>query len=417
MKVAVGGKGGRESALVKKLAENGEVECVDGLPGNPQIEKYGSCFPIDLMDPAAVVSHCRRMRYDLVVIGPEDPLIAGVVDALEAEGIRTFGPTAAAAQLEGSKAFAKDAMREFGVPTAAYEVFSDPGEAEKFARRFGGKVAVKAVGSALGKGVEVCDQASDVPLAMERLRHSVGSAAAEFVIEERLYGQECSILAMCDGKHAVMFPPIQDYKRLLMGDKGPMTGGMGCKYPINFGPRLDEATVTQYVRERILEPTLRGMQSRGTPFKGCLFLGLMITEAGIYVLEYNVRFGDPETELAMVMHDEDLLELVSRALEGNLENRMVRWKPGAAVCLVAASGGYPDKYQTGYPITIENHDEPGEIFFAGIASRDGQLVTAGGRVAAVVARAPHVIQARIFASRLMRKIDFPEKYFRPDIGL
>ncbi|MFO7172185.1 MAG: phosphoribosylamine--glycine ligase [Bacillota bacterium] len=416
MKVLVVGGGGREHALAWKLAQSPRVRELHAAPGNAGIARIATCHPVAATDLPGQVRLARELGVDLVVVGPDDPLALGLVDLLQAEGIRAFGPTRAAARLEASKSFAKEVMRDAGVPTADYAVFTDYEAALAHVRARGGEVVVKADGLALGKGVFVCASVAEAEAALRALMvdRAFGAAGAKVVIEEKLTGPECSVLALCDGEDFVAFPAVQDHKRLGEGDTGPNTGGMGTYTPV---PGYTEA-VAREVAERILAPTLAAMRERGHPFRGCLFAGLMLTADGPKVLEFNARFGDPEAQVALPMLDMDLLDLMEAALEGGLRGVRLRWRPGAAACVVAASAGYPGAYEKGKVIRgLEEAETRGAlVFHAGTARQGDQVVTAGGRVLGVVGRGPDLRAALGQAYRALEAIHFDGIYYRKDIG-
>jgi phosphoribosylamine--glycine ligase len=430
MKVLVIGKGAREHALVWRLNQSQTVRKLYCAGGNPGINQLAESLAIDPLDVTGLVDFARREAVDLTVVGPEDPLDAGITDEFERAGLKIFGPSKAAAQLESSKAFAKSVMREAGVPTANFEVFDDAEAARRWVRARGHAIVVKADGLALGKGVTVCDDA-DMALAaiddaMERRRF--GAAGARIVIEERLRGQELSFFALCDGERAVPFGLVQDHKAVFDGDNGPNTGGMGAYTPV---PQFDVALEARVMEEVVL-PTLGVMRARGTPFKGVLFVGLMIDGANLNVLEYNVRFGDPECEPLMMRFEGDLAETLLACAEGRLGDDSVRLSPRSAVSVVLASGGYPGEYRKGFAISgLERIDgaEPSEVkvrwalaktrvkvFHAGTAIRDGRLVTNGGRVLAVTAMANGLRAAVDAAYEAAAMIEFEGKQMRRDIA-
>lgn len=430
MKVLVIGKGAREHALVWRLNQSQSVWKLYCAGGNPGINQLAEPVAIDPLDFTGLADFARRTTVDLTVVGPEDPLAAGIVDEFERAGLRIFGPSRAAAQLEASKAFAKTVMREAGVPTAGFEVFDDAEAARRWVRGRGGAMVVKADGLALGKGVTVCDDADSalaaIGDAMERRRF--GAAGARVVVEERLSGEELSFFALCDGDRAVPFGLVQDHKAAFDGDRGPNTGGMGAYTPV---PPFDAALEAR-VMEEVVQPTLAAMRARGTPFKGVLFVGLMIDGGRLNVLEYNARFGDPECEPLMMRFEGDLAETLLACAEGRLGDANVRMSPRSAVSVVLASGGYPGEYRNGFPVSgLERIDgaEPSEakvrwalaktrvkVFHAGTAIRDGRLVTGGGRVLAVTAMADGLRAAVDAAYEAAGMIEFEGKQMRGDIA-
>lgn len=417
MKVLIVGGGGREHALAWKLAQSPRVRELHAAPGNAGMAQMGiTCHPVPATDVTTQVQLARDLGVDLVVVGPDDPLALGLVDQLTASQVRAFGPTRAAAQLEASKAFAKEVMVAAGVPTARFATFTDFPSAVAYVREQGGDVVVKADGLALGKGVRVC---STVEEAEEFLRACMiervfGAAGARVVVEEKLTGPEVSVLALCDGTDFVAMPAIQDHKRIGEGDTGPNTGGMGTYTPVPwYTPEVERA-----IAEQVIGPTLAAMREKGHPFKGCLFTGLMLTPGGPRVLEYNARFGDPETQVAMPMLEMDLLELFEACIDGGLAGVKLRWRPGAAVSVVLASGGYPGKYEKGKVITgVEAAEAAGAlVFHAGTAREGGQLVTAGGRVLNVVGRGRDLRGALDQAYGAARLIHWDGMYYRRDLA-
>ena len=426
MKVLVVGSGGREHALVWKLAQSPALEALHAAPGSAAMADIATCHPdCKPMDQGGVVALARRLEIDLVVVGPEDPLVAGVADRLREAGIATFGPSAAAARLEGSKAFAKDFMARHGIPTAAYAVFDSAEAAHGHVEQHAGggrewPCVVKADGLAAGKGVAMCADTAAAHAAIDDMMENrrFGDAGSRIVIEEWLQGEEASYYAITDGERIVTLAAAQDHKRALAGDEGENTGGMGAYSP---APVVSEA-VEKKILERIVHPTIRGMAQEGHPYRGVLFVGLMIDRAGDpFVIEFNVRFGDPETQPLLVRMDGDLLPLLAGAARGPLDESIrVGWK-GAAVCVVLASGGYPRAYEIGRRIEgLEAlaDDEQIVVFHAGTrrsGSGDG-FETAGGRVLGITARGENVEEARERAYRAVEKIRFEGAHHRRDIA-
>jgi len=411
MRVLVLGSGGREHALAWKLAQSSKLSALICAPGNPGTAALAENRPVIADRPDEVASLAREARVDLVVVGPEAPLVAGVADAVRAAGIAVFGPDAAAARLEGSKAFAKEVMLASGVRTAAGRVFTSVPEAEAWARARG-SVVVKADGLAAGKGVIVARE-PDEAVAAVRALSALGQAGRTLVLEEVLDGEEVSVIALCDGERYVLLPPAQDHKRLLDGDRGPNTGGMGAYCP---APVLDAAALAR-VGEGIIAPVLRTMAARGTPFRGALYAGLMVTREGPTVLEFNVRFGDPEAQVQLLSLGEDLLPRLEACARGRLSPAPLSLLPGASVGVVLASPGYPAAPVTGAPIS--GADRIGgscQLFHAGTALRDGALVTAGGRVLTVCARGPTLAEARANAYGAVSRVSFAGMQVRRDIG-
>jgi phosphoribosylamine--glycine ligase len=430
MKVLVIGKGAREHALCWRLHSSQSVWGLFCAPGNPGIDQLAKPVNIPQDDFPALVAFAKENKIDLTIVGPDDPIAAGVVDEFENAGLRIFGPSKAAAQLESSKAFAKSVMREASVPTADFEVFDDPGAARAYAKRLDGKVVVKADGLALGKGVVVCRdlESANTAIADAMESRKFGAAGARVVLEEVLHGEELSFFALCNGDDAIPLGLFQDHKAIFDGDQGPNTGGMGAYSPVpQFHAALEDRLLNEVVR-----PVLRVMKARGTPFRGVLFVGLMIDGERINVIEFNVRFGDPECEPMMMRFDGDLAETLLACAEGNLTKAAARLSPKSAITVVLASGGYPGGYPKGIPIfgleKIEG-SAPSDlkvkwamektrvkVFHAGTAMRDGQLVTDGGRVLAVTAISDTLPKAVAAAYQAADMIDFEGKQMRRDIA-
>ncbi|MFE1602138.1 phosphoribosylamine--glycine ligase [Methylobacterium sp. ID0610] len=406
------GSGGREHALAWKLAQSPACGRLLVAPGNPGTAAHGTNHPgLDVMDGAAVVAFCRREGVDFVVVGPEAPLVAGVVDALDAAGIPAFGPTRAAAQLEGSKGFTKELCAEFGIPTADFARFSAPEPALAYLRARGAPIVVKADGLAAGKGVVVAETLAEAEAAVANLLADPG---AEVVIEEFLSGEEASFFALCDGTRAVAFGTAQDHKRVHDGDRGPNTGGMGAYSP---APILTPALEAE-VMARIIQPTLDGMRARGTPFRGILYAGLMLTAEGPKLIEYNVRFGDPECQVLMPRLSGDLVPALRAAGAGDLAGVAPEWSPQAALTVVMAAPGYPGTVARGSEIRgIDAAEAAGALVFqAGTKQADGRLLADGGRVLAVTATGAGIAEAQARAYAALARIDWPEGFYRRDIG-
>ncbi|NLJ85520.1 MAG: phosphoribosylamine--glycine ligase [Firmicutes bacterium] len=418
MRALVIGSGGREHALVKKLAESSLVESIWCYPGNAGIADIAKIPPLSSSSIEELVSFANANGIDLTVVGPENYLADGIVDAFRAEDLTIFGPTQAAAQLESSKIFAKDLMQKHGIPTAHHRVFTDFGEAQAYIERVGAPIVIKADGLAAGKGVTV---AHDIATALEAARSTlsgqkVGEAGRRIVVEEFLSGQELSILALCDGKTCLPLTPSQDHKAIGDGDRGPNTGGMGAYSPV---PVVDEA-LREQIFTSILSPTLRALRCEGMEYTGVLYAGLMLTESGPKVIEFNCRFGDPETQAILPRLKTDLAELLLSTCHGSLDALgPIEWDSRACICIVAASKGYPGSYETGFPIRgLEEVEDQRDVlvFHAGTAIHDGQLVTAGGRVLGVSALGSDIRSARDLAYEAIGKIDFSGMYYRKDIG-
>ncbi len=417
LRVLVVGGGGREHALAWKLAQSPRLGTLYAVPGNPGIARVAQCVPVRADDIAAVADLADRERIDLTVVGPETPLALGLADLLEARGRPIFGPSGAAAALESSKVFAKELFARHGIPSARFGTFDDPGAARAFVRELGDRAVVKADGLAAGKGAVVCADTAEADRAIGDMleRRVFGEAGARVVVEEFLEGEEVSVFALTDGRTVCPLASAQDHKAVFDGDRGPNTGGMGAYSP---APVLDAALAGEVVRT-VLEPTIRAMAAEGRPYRGVLYAGLMLTAAGVRVLEYNVRFGDPECQVLMPRLVEDLLPLCQAVAEGRGLPTSVTWRPEAAVCVVLASGGYPGEYATGFPVEGLDRAEahPGvTVFHAGTASRDGRLLTAGGRVLGVSALGADIPSAVAAAYAGAEEIRFDGMHYRRDIG-
>jgi len=417
MNVLIVGSGGREHALAWKAAQSPRLARLFVAPGNPGTAALRGAqnVPIKAMDSAALVAFARANDVHLVIVGPEDPLAGGLADDLRAAGVPVFGPSRAATQIESSKAFAKLFMARHGIPTARFGVFTDFYQAIDHLLSIDYPVVIKASGLAAGKGVIVPDCADDAEKALRQimLDRAFGAAGDEVVIEERLSGEEVSLLGFCDGATVRVMPPAQDHKRQRDNDEGPNTGGMGAYAP---APVCPPALAAEYGAS-ILQRAVDGMRADGHPFAGALFAGLMLTADGPRVLEFNSRFGDPETEALMALLDSDLLDVAEACAHGRLAEVDVRWKPGAAACVVIASGGYPQKYPTGLPIGgLDQRLDHAVIFHAGTRAEGGRVVTAGGRVLAVTGWGHGIAQALERAYRAVDGIHFDGAQFRRDIG-
>ncbi len=410
------GSGGREHALAWALRKSPRLGRLYAAPGNPGIGALAELVRLDPFDHDAVITFCRHNMIDFVVVGPEAPLVAGLADALERAGIRVFGPSQEAARLEGSKGYTKDLCAEANIPTAAYQRFTEAAPARDYATRMGAPIVVKADGIAAGKGVVVAETLEEAHAAIDAcFDGAFGSAGAEVVVEECLIGEEASFFAVCDGVNAVPLATAQDHKRVGDGDTGPNTGGMGAYSP---APVMTEAMIERTMAE-IIRPTMKAMAARGAPFKGVLFAGLMITAKGPELIEYNVRFGDPECQVLMMRLESDLLELLLAASEGKLDGVTTTWREEAALTVVMAAKGYPGDYAKGTPITgIEAADAlPGtKVFQAGTALAEGRLVANGGRVLNVTALGATVAEAQKRAYQAVDTIDWPDGFSRRDIG-
>jgi len=417
MKVLVIGSGGREHALAWKIARSALVDEVLCAPGNAGIARVARCVPVGASDRPALRQLAREEGVELVVIGPEGPLADGLADELREDGKLVFGPSGAAAHLEGSKAFAKTFMARHGIPTARFAVFDAYEPLIGYLEGEEGAVVLKADGLAAGKGVILCPTRADAKVAaMQIMRdRAFGAAGDRVVVEDLLVGEEASYLALVDGERLVPLASSQDHKALLEGDRGPNTGGMGAYTP---APVVDPE-LEQRVLDEIMRPTVRGMSLEGRPFRGLLYAGLMITEDGPQVLEFNVRFGDPETQPLMVHLDEDLVPLLIGAASGTLEERPLRWRQGTSCCVVLASDGYPGAYDKGIPIAGLAEFEEGDdlvVFHAGTNLVEGVMVTAGGRVLGVTACGDDIEQARKNVYDAVDTIRWPGMVYRRDIG-
>ena len=418
MKVLVIGGGGREHAICWKLAKSPKVTELVCAPGNAGIAKVARCENIGVMEFERIADFAQREAFDLVVVGPDDPLAAGLVDVLEARGIRTFGPRKNAAILEGSKAFSKDLMKKYGIPTAAYETFDDPEAALAYLETAKVPVVLKADGLALGKGVLICNTREEAREGVKTLMmdKQFGSAGDRIVVEEFMTGREVSVLSFVDGKTIRIMTSAQDHKRAKDGDQGLNTGGMGTFSPSPFyTPEVDA-----FCREHIYQATVDAMRAEGRIFQGVIFFGLMLTEDGPKVLEYNARFGDPETQVVLPRMKNDLLEVFEACVDGKLDEVELEFEDNAAVCVVLASDGYPEHYEKGFAIEgLERfEDEEGyEVFHAGTKfGADGEILTNGGRVLGVVAKGENLKAARANAYRATEWVNFANKYMRHDIG-
>lgn len=417
MKVLIVGSGGREHAIAWSVAKSPKVDKIYCAPGNAGIAEFAECVNIGAMEFDKLVAFAKENAIDLTIIGMDDPLVGGVVDTFEAEGLRVFGPRKNAAIIEGSKAFSKDLMKKYKIPTAAYENFTDPDEAIKYLETAKMPIVLKADGLALGKGVLICNTLEEAKEGVKTLMldKQFGDAGNEIVIEEFMTGREVSVLAFCDGKTIKCMTSAQDHKRAKDGDQGLNTGGMGTFSPSPFYNDEVEAFCEKYV----YQSTIDAMASEGRPFTGILFTGLMITEDGPKVLEYNARFGDPEAQVVLPRMKNDIIDVMEACIDGKLSDVELEFEDNAAVCVVLASDGYPEKYDKGFEIkgldTFKDKDGY-YVFHAGTKFDGDKIVTNGGRVLGVVAKGEDLKAARANAYKATEWIDFANKYKRNDIG-
>src|SRR5271166_602592 len=417
MKVLIFGSGGREHALAWAVKRSEKVTELVCAPGNGGIAEIARCIPVDLKDLDAMVRIAVAERPGLTIVGPELPLSLGIVDALQEHGLRAFGPTKAAAMLESSKGFAKRFLQRHNIPTANYAVCTSAAELEKAVEIFHPPIVVKADGLAAGKGVLICQSRNTAIEAAQGLFTGalLGEAERQVVIEEFLVGDEVSFLCLSDGTHVAPLAPAQDHKRIGDGDTGPNTGGMG----VYSTDTLLEPGMTEWILNHIALPTIQGMAAEDTPFVGVLYCGLMMTPRGPQVLEFNARFGDPETQAILLRLDSDLVEALEACIDGRLAETEMRWSQGASACVIASSAGYPGSYETGFPISGLSAAArvPGvQVFHSGSTLKDGQLFTAGGRVLGVTAVAASLREALNRAYQAMGEIQFEGMYYRSDIG-
>ena len=418
MNVLIVGSGGREHAIAYKVAQSSRVDRIYCAPGNAGIAEYAELVPISASDYEALADFAVSHQVDLTVIGMDDPLVGGIVDVFESRGLRVFGPRAEAAMLEGSKAFAKDLMKKYSIPTAQYEVFEDKDKAEEYLRtqaKF--PIVLKASGLALGKGVLICRDLEEALQGTEEIMgvKKFGSAGEQMVIEEFMTGREVSVLSFVDGKTVKEMASAQDHKRAGDGDTGLNTGGMG-----NFSPSpFYTKEIQEYCQKHIFQPTVDAMRAEGKEFRGVIFFGLMLTEDGPKVLEYNCRFGDPEAQVVLPRMENDIVDVFEACIDGTLDQIDLKFRDEACVCVVLASDGYPLSYEKGKEIRgLEQFkDRDGYFcFHAGTAFRDGKIVTNGGRVLGITALGENLKEARANAYRAVEWVDFDNKYFRHDIG-
>ena len=417
MNILVVGSGAREHTLAWKLSQSKHADKLYAVPGNPGMASVAECISgVSIEDNAAVVKLAQEKAIDLVVVGPEVPLTNGMVDALKEVGIKAFGPEKLGAEIEGSKAFSKGLMKKYNIPTAKYEVFTEAEAAKEYIKAEGAPIVIKADGLAAGKGVIVAMTMDEALGAIDEIMGdgAFGSAGARVVVEEFMAGEEVSVLCFTDGKTIIPMVPSQDHKRVNDNDEGPNTGGMGAYAPAPVGtPEL-----LAEVQKTILDPTIKAMEQEGRLYKGCLYAGLMVTDKGAKVVEFNSRFGDPETQVVLPLLESDLVEVMLACIDGKLAETEVKWSTGAAVCIVMAAGGYPKSYRKGDEITgIDEAEKAGNtVFHAGTKAQDGKILTNGGRVLGVVAKADGIKEAVDKAYAGVDMIKFADAHFRHDIA-
>jgi phosphoribosylamine--glycine ligase len=417
MKVLVIGAGGREHALVWKVSQSPRVTKIYAAPGNAGIAQLAECAPVRAEDVAGLLSFAKEKGVDLTIVGPETPLSLGIVDAFQSAGLRVFGPSRKAAEIEANKAFTKDLMKKYKIPSSEYGSFTDRAKAEAYIRKMGAPIVVKAAGLAAGKGVIVAETVQEAIGALDLImtKRAFGAAGDTVVVEEFLRGEEASFMAFTDGKTVVPMASSQDHKRVFDADKGPNTGGMGAYSPAP----VVTAELEEQVMERIMVPTVRAMEKEGRTFKGVLYAGLMIHDGVAKVLEFNARFGDPETQPVLSRLDSDLVDIMDAIIDGKLDKTKVAWKQQSAVCVVMASGGYPGDYQKGREIKgLEQAAKRSGVmvFHAGTALRNGKIVTDGGRVLGVTGLGPTIVDAIRTAYKGLADISFDGMHYRKDIG-
>ena len=418
MKVLVVGGGGREHTIVWKINQSPLIDKIYCAPGNGGIARLAECVNIGATDIEGIVAFCEQQKIDLAVVAPDDPLVIGMVDALEEKGIRAFGPNKKAAIIEGSKVFSKDLMKKYNIPTAGYEVFEDSEKAIAYLKTVSFPTVVKAEGLALGKGVIIADNYEQAVSAVKDIMQDkkFGEAGNRVVIEEFLVGPEVSVLSFTDGNTIVPMVSAQDHKRAYDNDEGLNTGGMGTFTP----SRIYTKEIADYCMAHVFKPTMHAMKSEGRKFKGILYFGLILTKDGVKVLEYNARFGDPETQVVLPRLKTDLVEIMQAIIDEKLDSVDISWKDSAAVCVVMASGGYPLSYQKGYPIVGIAEAESMEgvtVFHAGTKCENNEVVTAGGRVLGVTALGKDLDDAITRSYEAVRKISFTDAHYRKDIGI
>lgn len=414
MKILLVGSGGREHTIAWKLAKSEKVEKIYVAPGNGGTALEDKCENITITDIDQLLVFAKENKIDLTVVGPEEPLIKGITDKFKAEGLRVFGPCSKGAALEGSKSFSKEFMKKYNVKTAAYEVFTDSEKAINYLKNCEYPIVIKADGLAAGKGVNICETYKDAEdtIVDFMVNDRFKGAGQKVVIEEFLEGVEASILSITDGHTIIPFLSAKDHKQIFDGGKGPNTGGMGVLAP---NPFVTEDVLEQF-KSNIMDQTLAGIKEEKFDFKGIIFFGIMITKKGTYLLEYNVRMGDPETQSVLSLMESDLVDIIEAALDEKLSETEIKWKKGACCNVVLASGGYPGDFEKGFEITIDEEIK-NNVFIAGAVMKDGKLYTSGGRVLSVVGIGSDVNEARENAYKNVEKVSFEKMYFRKDIGL
>lgn len=413
MKVLVIGSGGREHTLVWKLAQSPKVKEIYCAPGNGGMAQLAELVPISATDLPGLLNFALEKEIHWTIVGPEAPLVAGIVDLFQENGLKIFGPRAKAAQLEGSKSFGKELMAKYNIPTGAYQAFTDKQAAKDYIAQIGVPCVVKLDGLAGGKGVVVAHQLADALTAVDSLLGEYGDPGDKLLVEEFLAGEEVTVLAFSDGKTVKPMVWAQDHKRVFDGDQGPNTGGMGAYSPTG----LEEEALEQEIYQRILLPTIEGMAKEGQSFKGVLYAGLILTEEGPKVLEYNVRFGDPECQAILPRLATDLVDIMEKVETGSLETLAIQWKEEAAVCVIMASQGYPGEFQTGYPIRgLDQVPEEVLVFHGGTGQQEGQIVTTGGRVLGITGLGSNLAQAVEKAYKGVKTIGFEHSHYRKDIA-
>ncbi len=417
MKVLVIGSGGREHAIVQKIASSPKVDGLYCAPGNAGIAELAECVDISVSNFTGLADFAEKEKIDLTVVGPDDPLVAGIIDVFEERGLRVFGPRKKAAIIEGSKAFSKDLMKKYNIPSAAYETFEESDKAIQYLKTSSYPIVLKADGLALGKGVLICNSYEEAVQGVKQIMEDkqFGSAGDKLVVEEFMTGREVSVLAFCDGTHILPMTSAQDHKRAKDGDQGLNTGGMGTFSPSPFYT----TEVDDFCKKYIYQPTMDAMKAEGRDFIGILFVGLMLTKDGPKVLEYNARFGDPETQVVLPRMQNDIIDVFEACIDGRLGEVTLKFEENAAVCVVLASEGYPEHYEKGYPITgLENFRDKADyfVFHAGTRQSGSEVVTNGGRVLGVTATGKDLKEARQKAYEATGWLHFDNKYMRNDIG-